>query len=76
MATSTDAHCAAFTLETSMMQTPTTKPTTKQEMLEWIEWAESKMKALEARVETLKEENKRHKQTIRNMDRRIMKGKM
>jgi len=57
-----------------MKQPPTTKPTNKQEMLDWIEWAEAKMKALEARVETLKEENIKHKQTIRQMDRRIMKG--
>jgi len=53
-----------------------TKPTTKQEMLEWIEWAESKMKALEARVESLKEQNSKYKQTIRDMDRRIMKGRL
>jgi predicted nucleic acid-binding Zn-ribbon protein len=51
-------------------------PKTTQEMLEWIEWAESKMKALEVKVETLKEQNEKHKQTIRQMDRRIMKGKM
>jgi predicted RNase H-like nuclease (RuvC/YqgF family) len=76
MATSTGAPCVAFTSEISMMQPFTTKPTTKQEMLEWIEWAESKMKALEARVQSLKEENSKYKQTIRNMDRRIMKGKM
>ena len=59
-----------------MMQPPMTKPTTKQEMLEWIEWAESKMKALEARVESLKEQNSKYKQTIRDMDRRIMKGRL
>lgn len=59
-----------------MMQPPMTKPTTKQEMLEWIEWAESKMKALEARVESLKEQNNKYKQTIRDMDRRIMKGRL
>jgi len=76
MATSTGAPCVVFILEISMMQPFTTKPTTKQEMLEWIEWAESKMKALEVKVDTLKEENKRYKQTIRDMDRRIMKGKM
>jgi hypothetical protein len=58
------------------MQTPKTNPTTPQEMLEWIDWAESKIKALEARVDALKEENVKHKQTIRNMDRRIMKGNM
>lgn len=57
-----------------MKQKTMTKPTTKQEMLEWIEWAESKMKALEVRVEALKEENAKHKQTIRQMDRRIMRG--
>jgi prefoldin subunit 5 len=45
-------------------------------MLEWIEWAESMIKALEARVDALKEENSKHKQTIRQMDRRIMKGEM
>jgi predicted nucleic acid-binding Zn-ribbon protein len=59
-----------------MMQTPKPSPKTPQEMLEWIEWAESKMKALEARVDSLKEENIKHKQTIRQMDRRIMKGNM
>lgn len=53
-----------------------TKPTTKQEMLEWIEWAEAKMKALERRVDELKEQNKNYRQTIRDMDRRIMKGRL
>jgi predicted nucleic acid-binding Zn-ribbon protein len=76
MATSTGAACVAFTLETSMTQAPTTKPTNKQEMLEWIEWAESKMKALEVKVESLKEQNSKYKQTIRDMDRRIMKGRL
>jgi predicted nucleic acid-binding Zn-ribbon protein len=58
------------------MPMPMKNPKTTQEMLEWIEWAESKMKALEVKVETLKEQNEKHKQTIRQMDRRIMKGKM
>jgi predicted nucleic acid-binding Zn-ribbon protein len=58
------------------MPMPMKNPKTTQEMLEWIEWAEAKIKALEVRVETLKEQNEKHKQTIRQMDRRIMKGKM
>ena len=43
---------------------------------EWVEWAKAKMRAMEARIEILRYENKTHKQTIRNMDRRIMKGKL
>lgn len=58
------------------MPMPMKNPKTTQEMLEWIEWAQSKIKALEVKVETLKEQNEKHKQTIRQMDRRIMKGKM
>lgn len=58
------------------MPMPMKNPKTPQEMLEWIEWASSKMKALEAKVATLKEQNEKYKQTIRQMDRRIMKGNM
>ena len=43
---------------------------------EWVEWATAKIRALEARVASLKEENTRYKNTIRDMDRRILKGKM
>jgi hypothetical protein len=43
---------------------------------EWVEWARAKMMAMEARIETLKYENKTHKQTIRQMDIRIMKRKL
>jgi hypothetical protein len=43
---------------------------------EWVEWARAKMRAMEARIDTLRNENKTHKQTIRDMDRRIMKGKL
>ena len=74
MATSIVAAYVDNFLENKMQQPPMKKPTTKQEMLEWIEWAEAKMKALEARVSALKEENVKHKQTIRQMDRRIMRG--
>lgn len=58
------------------MPMPMKNPKTTQEMLEWIEWAGSKIKALESKVATLKEQNETYKQTIRQMDRRIMKGKM
>lgn len=64
-----------------MTQKTTTKPTKQaqdepKDVGEWVEWAKAKMLAMEARIESLRDENKRFKQTIRDMDRRIMKGKM
>lgn len=54
-------------------KTPQEEP---ENQSEWVEWAKAKMMAMEARIETLRHENRTHKQTIRDMDRRIMKGKM
>lgn len=64
-----------------MTQKTTTKPTRQaqdepKDVGEWVEWAKAKMMAMEARIDSLRDENKRFKQTIRDMDRRIMKGKM
>lgn len=64
-----------------MTQKTTTKPTKQaqdepKDVGEWVEWAKAKMLAMEARIDSLRDENKRFKQTIRDMDRRIMKGKM
>lgn len=64
-----------------MTQKTTTKPTKTaqdepKDTGEWVEWAKAKIRALEARVASLKDENTRHKNTIRDMDRRILKGKM
>ena len=64
------------------MTQKTTAKSTKQaqdepkDVGEWVEWAKAKICALEARVTHLKEENARHKQTIRDMDRRILKGRL
>ena len=60
-----------------MPHRPTKTPQEEPEnQSEWVEWAKAKMMAMEARIETLRHENKTHKQTIRDMDRRIMKGKL
>lgn len=64
-----------------MTQKTTTKATKQaqdepKDVGEWVEWAKAKMMAMEARIDSLRDENKRFKQTIRDMDRRIMKGKM
>ena len=54
-------------------KTPADEPESQSE---WVEWAKAKMMAMEARIETLKHENRGYKQTIRNQDRRIMKGRL
>ena len=41
-----------------------------------VELCRAKLTALEARIESLKAENKQFKEVIRQMDRRIMKGKL
>ena len=43
---------------------------------EGVELYKAKITALEARIEILKAQNKQFKETIRQMDRRIMKGKL
>lgn len=43
---------------------------------EGVELYKAKIIALEARIESLKAQNKQFKETIRQMDRRIMKGKL
>ena len=43
---------------------------------EGVEMYRAKIIALEARIESLKAENKQFKETIRQMDRRIMKGNL
>lgn len=53
---------------------PTPAPGTPQEWIEWVEYAQARIKALESRVAVLEERNNQYKQTIRQMDRRIMQG--
>ena len=43
---------------------------------EGVELYKAKIIALEARIESLKTQNKQFKEVIRQMDRRIMKGKL
>lgn len=60
-----------------MPQKPT--KTTQEEpncASEGVDLYRAKIVALEARIETLKAQNKQFKETIRQMDRRIMKGKL
>ena len=53
---------------------PTPAPGTPQEWIEWVEYAQAKMKAMESKIAVLEERNAQYKKTIRQMDRRIMQG--
>jgi hypothetical protein len=53
---------------------PTPAPGTPKEWVEWVEYAQAKMRAMETKIATLEEKNAQYKKTIRQMDRRIMQG--
>lgn len=53
---------------------PTEAAGTPKEWIEWVEYAQAKMKAMETKIAALEDKNAQYKKTIRQMDRRIMQG--